>query len=330
MENDNTLKSLYLFYGPEKYLIEEDLKKIKKSFGKIQSGINYIEIDDCNVLEIISNLETPAFGFDKKLILVKNSGLFKKDTKGQIGESREKLEKYLKDNFEFVKDFNVLIFLEEDALKTLNIYKFIQKEGIIIEHDFLKPFQIKDRIKKISNAYKVSIDDSTAEYFIDTVGTNMQDVMNELRKQIEFAGAGESIKKENIDKLSIKQMQAIIFDLTDNLGQKNISKSMEILETLVYNKEPYQKIIITLYNHFKKLYLLKLYERENVSCDISEALSLKANQTFLVSKYRRQAGYFSENELRQLLLELTDLDYKSKNGLIDIEVGIKSILCKNS
>lgn len=329
-KESNSLKSLYLFYGPEKYLIEEDIRKIKKSFGDLQTGINYIEINENNVLDIISNLETPAFGFDKKLIIVKNSGLFKKDTKGTTSENREKIEKYLKENFEFLKDYNVLIFYEEDALKTLNIFKLIQKEGLVIEHDYLKPFQIKDRIKKISSAYKVSIDDATCDYFIDVVGTNMQDIMNELRKQIEFAGNGGSIKNENIDKLSIKQMQAIIFDLTDNLGQKNISKAMDILETLVYNKEPYQKIAITLYNHFKKLYLMKLYNREKVQCDVSEALSLKPNQTFLITKYRKQSSYFEEIELKNILSELTDLDYKSKNGLIDIEVGLKSILCKNS
>ena len=29
--------------------------------------------------EIISDLETPSFGFDKKLIVAKNTGLFKKE-----------------------------------------------------------------------------------------------------------------------------------------------------------------------------------------------------------------------------------------------------------
>ena len=29
--------------------------------------------------EIISDLETPSFGFEKKLIIAKNTGLFKKD-----------------------------------------------------------------------------------------------------------------------------------------------------------------------------------------------------------------------------------------------------------
>ena len=91
IENNKELKSLYLFYGDERYLIEETVKKIKKSFDNLQKGINYIEISENNITDIIQNLETPAFGFNKKLIIVRNSGLFKKDTKsGSMGQKERK------------------------------------------------------------------------------------------------------------------------------------------------------------------------------------------------------------------------------------------------
>ena len=47
-------------------------------------GINYIQIDDINVEQLISNLETPAFGYEKKLVIVKNSGILKKEGKREI------------------------------------------------------------------------------------------------------------------------------------------------------------------------------------------------------------------------------------------------------
>ena len=100
---------------------------------------------------------------------------------------------------------------------------------------------------------------------------------------------------------------------------------MEILKELIYNKEPVQKILITLYNHFKKIYLTKLCIEENR--DILPVLNLKPNQTFLVSKYKRQAGYFKINELRKILGELIKLDNNYKSGLIDINIGLEAILC---
>ncbi len=120
------LKPIYLFYGEEKYLIEDNLKKIKKAFGVMQKGINYIELGENNILDIIPNLETPAFGFEKKLIIIRDSNFFKKDTKGgSTSDTREKIESYFKENFNNFKDYNIIVFIEETAIKTLGLYKFI-------------------------------------------------------------------------------------------------------------------------------------------------------------------------------------------------------------
>ena len=134
------------------------------------------------------------------------------------------------------------------------------------------------------------------------------------------------ILKEDIDKLSIKKLESVIFDLTDTLGKKDIAKALEVLKNLIYAKEPLQKILITLYNHFKKLYLVKLSLKYNK--DIISSLNLKPNQTFLVNKYKAQAKYFEEIELRNILQNLRDLDYNYKNGVIDLQVGLEATLCQ--
>lgn len=154
----------------------------------------------------------------------------------------------------------------------------------------------------------------------------MQDLINEVRKQIEYVGEGGRITKESIDMLCIKKIESVIFDLTDNLGKKNTSKALEVLNNLIYNKEPLQKILITLYNHFKKLYIIKLCEKNNKN--ITESLNLKPNQTFLVTKYKTQANYFKEEELRNILEELINLDSNYKIGQIDLNIGLEAILCR--
>ena len=49
---------------------------------------------------------------------------------------------------------------------------------------------------------------------------------------------------------------------------------------------------------------------------------------FLVNKYKSQAGYFSKEELKNIIQELILLDKNSKIGLIDINIGLESILSK--
>ena len=322
------LNNLYLLYGEELFLLENSVKKIKKLFGELVKGINYILIDDTNVKELISDIETPAFGYEKKIIIARNTGLFKTEGKRknkELSDLKEKLVDYINENIDIINESVVLVFVEEEADSRLKLFKTLDKLGTVCKFDFLKPVQVEKRIKSICNAYNVNIDNSVIKYFIEICGTNMQDVINEIRKLIEYAGSGGSIKKEDVDSLTIKKLEAVIFDLTDNLGQKETKKALEVLKSLIYNKEPIQRILVMLYNHFKKLYFLKIAIKSNKDAVI--ALNLKPNQVFLVNKYKKQGSYFSEKELKEVLQAIRDLDINYKNGLIDLEVGLEAILC---
>ncbi len=307
---------IYLLYGEDNYIKNELLKKIKKNFSELTLGINYIMIDENNIDNLISDLEIPAFGYDTKLIVTKDCNLVKK--KSIVGE---KLADYIQDNDIEGVEF---VIIENEIDKTTSLYKILQKKGTIKECNEKKPFELITQIKKIASAYGVEIKEKEAQYFIECVGTNMEDIINELRKLIEYEGKGNTIKKEDIDSLTIKKSESVIFDLTDNLGKRNIKEAINVLHNLEYSKEPVQKILIMLYKHFKKLYIVKLSDNRNVA----ENLKLKPNQMFLVTKYQTQAKYFEENELRKILEEFINLDEKSKNGNVDLDVGLESILCK--
>ena len=322
------MDNLYLFYGEDSYLLEDAVKKIKKTFDKLVEGINFIKIDETNVNQLLSNIETPCFGFDKKLIIVRNSGLLKKEGKKKnisISNLVDKISDYIQTNIDTIKLDNTIIFIEEDVEKN-KLYKVIEQLGKIHCFDPEKLPDLIKRIRGISLAYKVNIDDDSSKYLVECCGTNLQDIINELRKLIEYVGENGTIQKKDIDMLTTKKIESVIFDLTDNLGKKDIKKSMDVLYNLIYQKEPVQKILITLYNHFKKLYIVKMAIQYNEN--ITDALKLKPNQTFLVSKYRTQSNYFKEFELRKILQEFSDLDYKYKIGLIDINIGLESMLCR--
>ena len=75
-----------------------------------------------------------------------------------------------------------------------------------------------------------------------------------------------------------------------------------------------------------KIYFTTLALKYNK--DIISSIDLKPNQTFLVNKYKMQSKYFKESELKDILQNLRDLDFKYKNGLIDLQIGLEAILCR--
>ena len=231
------LNSIYFLYGEELFLLENTLKKIKNIFGEWIKGINYINIDETNYNQLISDIETPAFGYEKKLIIARNTGLLKKEGKrknAELEKMREKLIDYINNNIDIIKQGVILVFVEEDADSKKELYKIIDKNGTVCNFEYQKPIQIEKRIGTICKAYEVQIDSSTLKYFIECCGTNMQDLINEIRKLIEYKGSEGNITKEDVDKLCIKQIQAVIFDLTDSLGKKETRKSLRGIPWLAF------------------------------------------------------------------------------------------------
>jgi DNA polymerase-3 subunit delta len=169
---DGKLKEIYLFYGEETYLMDTCVKKIRNLFGEIVKGINYIEIDDTNLEHLISDLQTPSFGFPKKLIIVKNTGLFKREVKKKgagFADLRDKICAYLKENSSVIKQDNIVVFIEETVDKGKMLTCLEEIGANICNFEYQKLPNIMARLKAICKAYNVSIDDTTLKYFIECV-----------------------------------------------------------------------------------------------------------------------------------------------------------------
>ena len=165
--NKGNLNSLYLLYGDDSFLIENIIKKIQKNFGDFIQGINYIIIDESLINDLIYNIETPAFGYDKKLILIKNSGLFKKDGRKKIGTPiQETVAKYVNENIDIINENATVIFFEDEVQKN-NVFDAVAKNGIVCEINELNQMQLIKKLKQICNSYKVSANENVLNYLIE-------------------------------------------------------------------------------------------------------------------------------------------------------------------
>lgn len=143
---------VYLLYGEERYLLENKIKRIKKEFGELIQGINYIQIGETEIDNIISDIETPPFGYTKKMILARNTGIFKKSKKTTKKEEKaktivDKLAEYIEKNIKQINETVDIIFVEEETEKN-SLYKSIEKNGEVIEFTELKLPELISNIKK--------------------------------------------------------------------------------------------------------------------------------------------------------------------------------------
>lgn len=82
----------------------------------------------------------------KKLIIAKNTGLFKKEGKKKAGDLyklKEKLINYINENLKVIDEAVVLVFIEEEADEKSDLFKTIDKCGVTCKFEFQKPAQIE-------------------------------------------------------------------------------------------------------------------------------------------------------------------------------------------
>ncbi len=332
LNNKDIYGKVFLFYGDNKYYRELYINKIKRIFQDLVLGINYIKLSDSNVLNLVSEANTPTFGYENKLIVVNNSKLFKINRKkgnddssddNMGGNSNEvDILAFLENNN--IPDNVTIIFNEDDVAKTKKIYKTVDKIGVVSEFKTLNESQLVSYVSTLCSKYNVIINKDVANYFVESCSNNMDDIINEIRKLIEYASKnGNQIKKEHVDLITTKTIEAVIFDLTDNLGNRKIKEAINILDNLLYQKEPLQKIYIMIYRHYRNLYLYK-YAKENNIQDINELLGL---HPFVANKLSYQIKNYSLEELNNIYKDFMQIDINNKSGNIDLYTGIINTIC---
>lgn len=299
------MENLFLITGDETYEKNECLEKIKKSFGELVKGINYIVIDKDNISNIENEINTYAFGYSQKLIVVK---LDKKSSKEDDEEKKQDfLTEELEETLKKLDDSVCVIFIGDFTLKS-KIYKLVEKYGKCLVFDKKKENELISWCKEIFSENNIKISNQDISYLINLCGTEKLTLKNEIEKLVSYALENKNITKEDIDKLCIKTSDIIIFDLTDSLGVKDKVKALKSLEELLENKEPIQKIVIMMAKHFKSLLVAKIAIEEGKN--VLEELNAKS--TYAVNKYKEQARRFEKNELIDIVRKLAKLDIDSK------------------
>lgn len=309
--------SVFVFYGEEDFLREYNSNKVIKECNLTNFDMNFIKLNDESIGKLPDNCEQLPFFDDKKVIYVKNSGLFTSGKK--ISPSVvDRVVEYLLSVPEYVE----VVFNEESVDKRLSPYKKLSKCAKFEELKFRGEVDLANWICGGMKKCGGSIDIDSARYLAEVCGPSMSYLYSEIKKLAILSEEGETVNRELIDKVCVKSAQGIIFDLTDAIGFKDKTKAIRLLEELILKKEAEQFILIMLYKHFRNLFLAK----SAIDCGGSSAEYLGINP-YVYKKLLGQVKNFSASEIREILAKFTEFDYKSKRGEIDLRTGIECVIC---
>lgn len=303
-----TCGNLYLFYGEEDFLKELYLERIKK---EIPDGglpeFNHICLEGRDAFGSFAEEALDAFPMmtEKKLVIIKNSGIFKSPT----AEQKEFWQNRLSD----IPDFITLIFDEQVIDKRSTLFKTISKSGLSVEFKYLKSYEVVAWVIREAQKFGKKIDKAAAEYLVGMCDEGIRNVQNELNKLINYSD--KEIYISDIDKVVSKPLNIIVFEITDALMENNADKAMSVILQLRENKESAFNILYLIFSAFDKMLHCKLLLDDGASYDaIAGKLKLAP---FIVRKYIDSSKGFSKEFLINRVCRTADIDLSIKQGETD-------------
>lgn len=298
------MDKLYLIEGLNDVLIEKEIKNILKKINEDDLEIIKYDLEETTIDNVIEDLDTYDMFLHKKVVICRNPIFLNEKVDETFNLS--KLIKYIENPSD-----NILIIVTNkinNRLKTTSLFLKYFK------HIKIKEVSLDSFVKENITGYKM--DNMTIKYFLNKVGKDFLMVQEELEKLKKYKLDEKVITKEDIDLITIKNIEASIFDLIDAIIKKDKVKSYELYNHFITNGTEIFQILILLSNQIRLLYNVKVLG--NLSdTDISSMLGVHEYPV----KLARSKGYsYQKNELLNLLYDLAviDEDIKSGKQLIDI------------
>jgi DNA polymerase-3 subunit delta len=318
---NNELKNLYLFFGKEHYLKTLYKNRVKTHLlGEAEDlmNYNYLEGKHVKASDIIDLADTLPFLKDIRLIIVENSELFKSGKK----DESDKMSAYL----ESLPDYTYIVFIEEEIDKRNKLYKTVQRQGDAVEFNTLSEKEIIQYLGITAKKNQKNLSVEVANYFIQTVGTDMQTVEIEFEKLLSYVLNDSIITKEAIDAVCSSHIENKIFEMMNAIGEKKPSKALRLYHDLLTLKEPPLRILFMLVRQFRILLQVKTLVGSGMN-DFSIANKLGLRK-FIVDQSIRQVRHFSEEDLKKALFDCLEYEVFIKTGKMEDQLSVEMIILK--
>lgn len=170
---NKTFKKVYLLYGDEPYLKKQYRDRMKESItGSDTMNFSYYEGEKLNVKEIIEMADTLPFFSEKRLIIIENSGFFKR--------SNEEFAAFVS----ALPDYLVLVFIEEAVDERNKLFKAVKKEGYVSLMNQQTEAVLIKWVGKCFKEKEMTIESAAVKLLLDKTGASMILIKAEIDKVI--------------------------------------------------------------------------------------------------------------------------------------------------
>ena len=305
---NSTISGIYLFSGREDYLKQYYIDQLIASvLPNGDDGLNYLRVEysQIKVLDMTDYMQALPVFAERKILHVTSldTDAVRKDIAEAIGAMAEDFPDYL-----------VIVFDRQTTDPQIQAAAFSDIKKVAAEqvHELVLNEQDADLLKRwmmrraASNGKTLSSE--AADYLLSIADNNMLSLGNELNKICAYA-KGDKICTQDIDAVTVRTIDAQIYDLADAILAGNAAKCMWYMDDLL-EKFPDTMVLASVYNCFSRLYRVGLGKERGLSAaEIGKQFKLKPGT---VNKNLRILRSFSLDKIKTLIAICVEADGELK------------------
>ncbi len=346
---------VYLFYGEDQFSLSEEVKRLKAdnipaeaedfNFAKIDALKSGFTLDD-----VINTADAFPFLSDKRVVVV--SGLLAKlgksaaaeeraaarpnpkPAKGRSGSAsatptspRDRFLNYLTS----VPTSTILVLTEEKAAKNDAIYKVIDKNGAVREFAPLKDWALEKWISEHAASLGIKLDRAVPGLLREYLGGDLHRLHNELQKLAAYAGEGQPVTPEMVERMTALIQETQVWGLTDALAKCDLRTALTLLNRMrqesTLTRSGFTRQIFAMI--CKQIYdLIRIREMHAARKTPNEIAQTTGMHPYRLEKMLPLTRNFGAERLDRLYARLTELDYADKTGRADLNIQLELLLAE--
>lgn len=312
------LKQAYLLYGQERYLLRQYRDKLKNAIIDAEDTMNFsvFEGRDIDEKEVISIADTLPFFAERRLILMENSGWFRK--------ASEEMLKYISN----VPQSTYFLFVEEEIDKRSKFYKAFAKIGSAVEFQVQKDEILARWVGSRIRREGKGMTQAAYDLFISKTGQDMENIDKELEKLVCYTMDKDMIEVSDVEQITTEQIQNKIFEMVDAITSHRQKLAMELYYDLLAQREPPMRIMYLVTRQFQMLMNVKAMSNQGFG---NKEIAAKVScQEWLVRKYLGQCRNYSVDKLKKIIQDGVHYEEAVKTGHMNDQIAVELFIVRYS
>lgn len=295
--------------GSNFYLLKRRLDELTGEFVKQHGGLALEKIDaeEADGQAVLDAVQSLPFLSPRKMVVIRN-GSANKDLSGQIEQI-----------IDSAGDTTDVVFYEPAPDKRSSYFKVLKSKTQLEEFNEIDSPGLAKWLVSEAKKQGALLSQSDANYLIERVGANQEQLANELDKLITYE---PRVTRQSIELLTEKTPQSKVFDLLDAAFAGDKERALELYADQRAQKVEPQAIMAMIAWQLKLLALAKLGGTRS-SQQIAKDAGLSP---YPVMKAQNLARKIDGNKLIRMVSEALEIDEKGKTTAIDLDEALKTYI----